>query len=61
MILKQLITIPDVDSEFTLWLITGLLIENEYILHSIYHTFEDVSGCVVIEVSKIIDPIIVTV
>lgn len=58
MVFKQLLIIPYIpDDVFYLYLL-DILKQNDFKLEAIYHTFSDLSGDIIIEVVKNIDPII---
>ena len=58
MLFKQLLIIPYIpDDVFYLYLI-DIIYENDFKLLAIYHTLSDLTGSIVLEVSKYSDPII---
>lgn len=58
MVFKQLLIIPYIpDDVFYLYLL-DLLDQNDFQLSAIYHILSDLSGSIVLEVSKYTDPII---
>lgn len=56
--LKQLIVIPSINDDVFYLYLLDILKQNDFKLEAIYHTLSDLSGDVIIEVLKNIDPII---